>query len=118
MEHGFIVEVSNDTDFPQVLYLFKDAGLPSGISVKVINSNLDYDFLLIVAKKKGFIGTGVIVDNKDLKCVTVFDGLNTETICFDKLILQKQILIDGINRYMSLVIPGKSEAPILIQLVP
>lgn len=118
MVHGFVIEVSNDTDFPQELNLFKDDGLPSGVSVKVINSNRDYDFLLTVAKKDGFSGRGMIVDNKELKCVTVFNESSTETIYFDKLILQKQILIDGINRYVSIVIPGKSEGPLLIQLVP
>ena len=118
MERGFIVEVSNSTGFTQELCLFKVGGLPLGLSVKVINSNLDYDFLLSVAKKDGFIGAGLIVDNKDLKCVTVFDGSNFETISFDKLILQKEIFIDGVDKYISFKIPPEIEGATLIQLIP
>ncbi len=59
-----------------------------------------------------------MVDNEQIKFVRVYDGDVVETVEFDKLIVEKPIVVNGVNKYISLVIPASSEVPVLVQLLP
>lgn len=118
MINGFTIEVHNNSGQEKELYLFKEVGLPSGVLVNLINSSVDYDFLLNIASTKGFVGSGIMVDNEQIKFVRVYDGDVVETVEFDKLIVEKPIVVNGVNKYISLVIPASSEVPVLVQLLP
>ena len=118
MEQGFILEVRNNSGQEKELFLFKEGGLPAGVLVNVVNSNHDYDFLLNIARDKGFIGSGIMVNNEQIKFVTVYDGDDVSTFEFDKLIIEKTILVNGVDKFVSLVIPASAEVPVLVQLLP
>ena len=118
MINGFIIEVHNNSGQEKELCLFKEGGLPAGVLVNVINSSLDYAFLLNIASTKGFVGTGIMVNNDQIKFVTVYDGEVVETVEFDKLIVEKPIVVNGVNKYISILIPAGNEVPVLVQLMP
>ncbi len=118
MINGFTIEVHNNSGQEKELCLFKDGGLPAGVLVNVINSSIDYDFLLNIASTKGFVGTGIMVNNEQLKFVTVYDGDDVSTFEFDKLIVEKPIVVNGVNKYISILIPAGNEVPVLVQLLP
>ena len=118
MINGFTIEVLNNSGQEKELYLFKEGGLPAGVLVNVVNSSIDYDFLLNIASTKGFVGTGIMVNNEQLKFVTVYDGDVVETVEFEKLIVEKQVVMNGVDKYVSLVIPAGNEVPLLVQLLP
>lgn len=118
MEQGFILEVRNNSGQEKELYLFKEGGLPDGVLVNVINSSHDYDFILNVAIAEGFVGAGIMVNNEQIKFVTVYDGDDVSTFEFNKLIVEKPILVNGVDKYISLVIPAGNEVPVLVQLLP
>ena len=118
MENGFTIEVHNNSGQEKELCLFKEGGLPAGVLVNVVNSSIDYDFLLNIASTKGFVGSGIMVNNEQIKFVTVYDGDDVETVEFDKLIVEKQVVMNGVDKYISLVIPAGNEVPVLVQLLP
>ena len=118
MINGFTIEVHNNSGQEKELCLFKEGGLPAGVLVNVINSSLDYAFLLNIASTKGFVGTGIMVNNDQIKFVTVYDGEVVETVEFDKLIVEKPIVVNGVNKYISILIPAGNEVPVLVQLMP
>ena len=118
MENGFTIEVHNNSGQEKELCLFKEAGLPSGVLVNVVNSSVDYDYLLNIASTKGFVGSGIMVNNDQIKFVRVYDGEVVETVEFDKLIVEKQVVMNGVDKYISLVIPAGNEVPVLVQLLP
>ena len=118
MENGFTIEVHNNSGIEKELCLFKEGGLPAGVLINVVNSSIDYDFLLNIASTKGFVGSGIMVNNAQIKFVTVYDGDVVETFEFDKLIVEKQVAMNGIHKYISIVIPAGNEVPLLVQLLP
>jgi hypothetical protein len=118
MINGFVIEVHNNSGQEKKLSLFKEGGLPAGVLVNVINSSVDYDFLLNIASTKGFVGSGIMVDNEQIKFVTVYNGEDVSTFGFDKLIVENPIVMNGVDKYISLVIPAGSEVPVLVQLLP
>ena len=118
MENGFTIELLNNSGQEKELCLFKEGGLPAGVMLNVINSSLDYDFLLNIASSKGFVGSGIMVNNEQIKFVTVYDGDVVETFEFGKLIVEKQVVMNGVDKYISLVIPAGNEVPVLVQLLP
>ena len=118
MEQGFILEVHNNSGQEKEVCLFKEGGLPTGVLVNVVNSSVDYDFLLNIASTKGFVGSGIMVNNEQIKIVTVYDGDDVSTFEFNKLIVEKPIVVNGVDKYISLVIPADNEVPVLVQLLP
>lgn len=118
MENGFIIEVHNNSGQEKELCLFKEGGLPTGVLVNVVNSSFDYDYLLNIASTKGFVGSGIMVNNDQIKFVTVCYGEDVSTLEFDKSIVEKQVVMNGVDKYISLVIPAGNEVPVLVQLMP
>ena len=118
MINGFTIEVHNNSGQEKELCLFKEGGLPAGVLINVVNSSIDYDFLLNIASSKGFVGSGIMVNNEQIKFVTVYDGEVVETVGFEKLIFEKPIVVNGVDKYISLVIPAGNEVPVLVQLLP
>ena len=118
MINGFTIEVHNNNGQEKELCLFKEGGLPAEVLVNVVNSSVDYNFLLNIARDKGFFGSGIMVNNDQIKFVTVYDGEVVETVEFDKLIVEKQVVMNGVDKYISIVIPAGNEVPVLVQLLP
>ena len=118
MENGFIIEVHNNSGQEKELCLFKEGGLPAGVLVNVINSSIDYHFLLNIASTKGFVGTGIMVNNAQIKFVRVYDGDDVSSFEFNKLIVEKPIAMNGVDKYISLMIPASTDVPVLVQLLP
>ncbi len=118
MINGFTIEVRNNSGQENELCLFKDGGRPAGVLVTVVNGRIGYDSLLNLASTKGFVGSGIMVNNEQIKFVTVYDGDDVSTFEFDKLIVEKQVVMNGVDKYISLVIPAGNEVPVLVQLLP
>jgi hypothetical protein len=118
MENGFIIEIRNNSGTEKELCLFKESGRPAGVLVTVLNRRIGYEFLLNMASTRGFVGSGIMVDNEQIKFVTVYNGEDVSTFGFNKLIVENPITINGVDKYISLVIPAGSEVPVLVQLLP
>ena len=118
MINGFTIEVRNNSGQENELCLFKDGGRPAGVLVTVVNGRIGYDSLLNLASTIGFVGSGIMVNNEQLKFVTVYDGEDVSTFEFDKLIVEKPIAMNGVDKYISILIPAITDVPVLVQLLP
>jgi len=117
METGFAIEVFNNTMIEKEIKLFTQDGLVEGITAKVVNSELDYNFLLNIAINKGFKGSGIIINTELINQICVQDEQNSETIIINKILQNKQIILNGHSKYISMILPPKSDFPIIIQLI-
>lgn len=118
MENGFTIEVCNNTIIEKEIKLFTQDGLVEGITTNVINSELDYNFLLNIAINKGFKGSGIIINTELINQICVQDEQNSESIIINKILQNKQIILNGHSKYISMILPPKSDSPIIIQLIP
>lgn len=114
MEKGFIIEVFNNKESEQEIHLFSENGLREGVTVKVFNSDLDYQFLLNIAQKEGFKGNGFQIDSHLVTSINIHDGENFEKAVFKRVLYPKKIILNGFTKYISLVIP--QQAVMVIQL--
>ena len=115
MINGFIVEIKNTLAIEQTVLLFKEGGMPKGITVLSKGTTYDYDSLLSLSKREGFKGSGIITDDFEVNQLTIFTENNATQHHFSK-IHEESIFLDGITKYISLVIP--SCKTVLIQLAP
>ena len=116
MHRGFIVEISNKKDIVINLKLFVSDGLVDGIEVKVLNSDYNYNSLLLVAKSEGFSGNGIATDNTSIDNIKIVDDETIDIVRFDKIFTDKKIYLNGTTKYISIDVPPKSIS--LIQLLP
>lgn len=113
MINGFVVEISSENEKVQSICLFKEDHLPEGISVVFCHTEHDYKSLAAIALKKGFIGNGINTDEE--LHITIHNVVTTEKL-FSKFITDKKIEIDGVSKYIEVVVPPKTT--IMFQLMP
>ena len=65
---------------------------------------------------EGFMGSGISTDDDRIYKVTIYKNNNPTNYEFHKILDNKEIIIDGLSNYITLVIPPSSK--ILIQLIP
>ena len=116
MHRGFIVEISNNNDIVINLKLFVSDGLVDGIEVKVLNSDYNYNSLLLVAKSEGFSGNGIATDNPSIDNIKIVDDETIDIVKFDKIFTDKKIYLNGTTKYICIDVPPKSIS--LIQILP
>lgn len=113
MIKGFVVEISSENEKAQSICLFKNVHLPEGISVSVRHTEHDYMSLTALAQSAGFIGNGINTDEE--LHITIHNGVTAEKL-FSKFITDKKIEIDGVSKYIEVVVPPK--ITIMLQLMP
>ena len=116
MHKGFIVEIINNNDIVINLKLFVSDGLVDGIEVKVLNSDYNYNSLLLIAKSEGFSGNGIATNNPSIDNIKIVDDEKIDTVKFDKIFTNKKIYLNGTTKYISIDVPKNSIS--LIQLLP
>ena len=116
MINGFLIQISNNSSNAQLVHLFKQAGLPEGITVSISNTDHHYNSLLLEANTKGFMGSGIMTDDEGALQLTIHNDADTENIVLHKLLTDKKIIIDGFSKYISIDIPPL--ANISFQLLP
>ena len=83
MINGFVVDIINNTNEQKEICLFKEGGIPEDVLVHVINNPaLDLNYLLNIARIKGFMGSGLQVDTDLIDHLVIHDEENVETIGF------------------------------------
>jgi len=116
MESGFTLEIINNNLSEKEIILFTKKGLPEDVTVNVINTKNNYDFLLNFALGEGFIGGGIMVNSDLIDCITIHDGGKLEIVGFEKMLIEKKISINGTSNYISLILPPAT--PVVLQLLP
>jgi hypothetical protein len=81
-----------------------------------MNNKFDYPALLLMAKTKGFMGSGFITDDDRIKQIEIYNKHTATLIHFDRIAENKYIVLDGNSDYLRCTIPPKSV--ILLQLLP
>jgi hypothetical protein len=115
MINGFLVEVNNTTQEEQNVFLFKEMGLPKGVTVIAWGTQYDYPSLLSFAINKGFKGNGIMTDTESVDTVSIFNENEAVVLNFDHLLEDQEIIINGISKYISFTIPPSSN--VLIKLM-
>ncbi len=77
----------------------------------MVNSDHDYNFLLNVAVNKGFKGNSIMINTGLINQIRVHDEENSETIIINKILQNKQITLNGHSKYISMILPPKSDSP-------
>ena len=116
MNRGFTIELINNNKSERSINLFTNEGLPNDVTVNVINTQNNYDILLNIALREGFIGSGLMTNSDLVNCITIHDGSKLEIISFEKMLIEKKILINGTSNFISLTVPPSSH--LVLQLLP
>jgi len=116
MNKGFTIELINNNNAEREINLFTQDGLVEGVTAKVINSEIDYYFLLNIALGEGFTGSGLMINSDLVNSITIHDGSKLETISFEKMLIEKKILINGTSKFISLTVPPSTH--LVLQLLP
>jgi hypothetical protein len=116
MINGFVLDIINENTEEISVSLFTDKEIPSGVTISTKNSNYNYKSLLLMSINEGFMGGGISTDDERVCQVTIYKNSNPISYDFYKTLDDKEIIIDGLTNYITLVIPPSSK--ILIQLIP
>jgi hypothetical protein len=116
MNRGFTIELINNNNVEREINLFTKDGLPDGVTVNVISTKNNYDFLLNIALGEGFKGSGLMINSDLVNCITIHDGSKLEIISFKKMLIEKKILINGTSKFISLTVPPYTH--LVLQLLP
>jgi hypothetical protein len=116
MINGFLLDIVNENKDEVHVSLFQNQQLPIGVSINAKNSSYDYKSLLLMSINEGFIGSGISIDDDHNHKVTICKNGNTQSYEFYKILYNKEIIIDGLANYITLVIRPSSN--LSIQLIP
>ncbi len=116
MNRGFTIEFINTNKSERNINLFTNEGLPDDVTVNVINTQNNYDILLNIALGEGFIGSGLMTNSDLVNCITIHDGSKLEIVSFEKMLIEKKILINGTSNFISLTVPPSSH--LVLALLP
>jgi hypothetical protein len=116
MNRGFTIELINNNKSDRDINLFTNEGLPDDVTVNVINTKNNYDFLLNIAIGEGFFGSGLMINSDLVNCITIHDGSKFEIVSFENMLIEKKILINGTSNFISLTVPPSSH--LVLALLP
>jgi hypothetical protein len=117
MEHGFILDLINNTSQTKEVQLFANA-LPEGVLVNTIDKAYNFDALQKMAQKNTFVGNSITTD---------FDeGLHIEIVCKDKIekvtlngrYESPQIRINGTDEFVLVTCPPNSGFYLRLNTLP
>ena len=115
MNRGFTIELINNNKSDRDINLFTNEGLPDDVTLNVINTKNNYDFLLNIALE-GFIGSGLMINSDLVNCIKIHDDSKLEIVSFEKMLIEKKISINGTSNFISLTVPPSSH--LVLQLLP
>lgn len=116
MINGFVLDIINENTEEISVSLFTNKEIPSGVTISTKNSNYNYKSLLLMSINEGFMGGGISTDDERVCQVTIYKNSNPISYDFYKILDDKEIIIDGLANYITLVMPPSSKT--LIQLIP
>ncbi len=67
MINGFVIAIKNTSNQKRCVRLFSDEVLPEGVTIITSNQKYDYKALRSFTISKGFIGSGINSDEKDIR---------------------------------------------------
>jgi hypothetical protein len=116
MNRGFTIELINNNNAEREINLFTKDGLADDVTVNVINTKNNYDFLLNIALGEGFMGSGLMINSDLVNSITIHDGGKLEFISFEKMLIENKIFINGTSKFISLTVPPSTH--LVLQLLP
>ena len=116
MKRGFTIELININKSERNINLFTNEGLPNDVTVNVINTKNNYDYLLDIAQGEGIIGSGLMINSELVNCITIHNDSKLEIVSFEKMLIEKKILVNGTSNFISLTVPPSSH--LVLQLFP
>lgn len=103
MINGFTIDIENLSGNTLTVPLFRDHELSSGLIIKAIGTNLNYDSLNLMSRDKGFRGIGILSTFQTI-CTISFTNESIHIspgVMYDGL----EINIDGFSKYIIITIP-------------
>jgi hypothetical protein len=116
MINGFLVEITNHSTSAQVVALFRDGGLPEGVTITTLGQKIDYQSLLSIAISEGFIGGGFQTDDEGINEIVLCRGNQRTPLRFNIMLTDQEMVIDGGENYVTIMVPA--EKVVLFQLLP
>lgn len=116
MINGFLVEITNHTASAQAVALFRDGGLPEGVTLTTLNKKYDYRALLDMAVSEGFMGVGFQTDDEGINEIVLCRGNQRTPLPFNNMLTDQEMVIDGGENYVTMMVPAVKV--VLFQLLP
>ena len=116
MNSGFTIELINNNKSERNINLFTNEGLQDDVTLNVINTKNNYDFLLNIALEEGLMGSGLMINSELVNCIRIHEGSKLEIVSFEKMLIEKKISINGTSNFISLTVPPSSH--LVLQLLP
>jgi hypothetical protein len=116
MINGFLVEITNHSTSAQAVALFRDGGLPEGVTLTTLNKKYDYKALLDMAVSERFMGSGFQTDEKGIREIVLCRGNERTHLPLKIILTDEEMVIDGGENYLRIIVPA--EKVVLFQLLP
>lgn len=105
MINGFRLTIKNSSSDLQIVTLFKMGIENSYVYIHSLNSNYNYNSLLLMANSKGFIGSGFESESVFIKKVTICKPNLVKKIELKTIWNEEEIYIDGFSNYIIIEVP-------------
>jgi hypothetical protein len=116
MINGFILEITNRSSEWENVTLFIEGGENPKVEIKVLHSDYTYNSLLLMAKSKGFIGSGLQSEHGFIEKVNIYAPTGINKIEFKSIWDAAEIYIDGVSSFIALEAPPLEKG--IFQLMP
>jgi len=116
MIKGFLAEINNHSTSAQAVALFREGGLPEGVTITTLGQKIDYQSLLSIAISDGFMGGGFQTVNQGINEIVLCRGTERTPLPFNIKLTDQDIVIDGGKNYVTIMVPA--EKVVLFQLLP
>jgi hypothetical protein len=116
MINGFLVQINNHSTSAQAVALFREGGLPEGVTVTTLGQKIDYQSLLSIAISEGFMGGGFQTDDEGISEIVLCRGIERPPLPFNIMLTDQEMVIDGAENHVTIMVPA--EKVVLFQLLP
>ena len=116
MINGFVLEITNRSSEWENVTLFIEGGENPKVDIKVLHSDYTYNSLVLMAKSKGFIGSGLQSEQGFIEKVNIYSPTGINIIEFKSIWDEAEIYIDGVSSFIAIELPPLAKG--IFQLMP
>ncbi len=117
MEHGFIVEVFNDTSEDQEVKLFAGS-LPEGVLVATMDKAYNFDALQMIARQNGFVGNSITTGFEEGLEIEIVNNFAVKKVILHGRYEAPEIRINGTDEFVFVTCPPNSNFYIRLSMLP
>ena len=117
MEHGFIVDIINDSSHAQEVQLFTSS-LPEGVLVNTMDKVYNFDALQKMAQKNTFVGNSITTGFEEGLHIEIVGEDKIEKVILNGRYESPQIRINGTDEFVLVTCPPNSIFYIRLNTLP